>query len=50
MSAVSGDKANGPSFVATIIVITQGVMVIPKQPRNAERNFERYLGLASDES
>jgi len=28
MSAVSGDKANGPSFVATIIVIAQGVMVI----------------------
>jgi MFS family permease len=28
ISAVSGDKANGPSFVATIIVIAQGVMVI----------------------
>ena len=28
MSAVSGGKANGPGFVATIIVIAQGVMVI----------------------
>jgi MFS family permease len=28
MSAVSGDEANGPSFVATIIVIAQGVMVV----------------------
>jgi predicted MFS family arabinose efflux permease len=28
MSAVTGAKANGPSFVATIIVIAQGVMVI----------------------
>jgi MFS family permease len=28
MSAVSGGKANGPSFVATTIVIAQGVMVI----------------------
>src|SRR6516165_7418123 len=28
MSAVSGSKANGPGFVATIIVIAQGVMVI----------------------
>src|ERR1700761_4950011 len=28
MSAVSGANANGPTFVATIIVIAQGVMVI----------------------
>jgi MFS family permease len=28
MSAVSGSNANGPGFVATIIVIAQGVMVI----------------------
>jgi predicted MFS family arabinose efflux permease len=28
MSAVSGNKANGPSFVATTIVIAQGMMVI----------------------
>jgi MFS family permease len=28
MSAVSADKANGPGFVATTIVIAQGVMII----------------------
>jgi MFS family permease len=28
MSAVSGSKANGPSFVATTIVVAQGVMVV----------------------
>ena len=28
MSAVSGSKANGPSFVATTVVIAQGVMVL----------------------
>jgi len=28
MSAVSGNKANGPGFVATTIVIAQGVMII----------------------
>jgi MFS family permease len=28
MSAVSGNKANGPSFVATTIVIAQGVMIV----------------------
>jgi MFS family permease len=28
MSAVSGNKANGPSFIATTIVIAQGVMIV----------------------
>jgi len=47
MSAVSGDKANGPSCVSTIIVIAHGG---DGHPGATERNFERYLGLGSDES
>jgi hypothetical protein len=49
MSAVSGDEANGPSFVATIIVIARGVMVVASvvATQVAEKRNYRLILLAS---
>jgi hypothetical protein len=49
MSAVSGDEANGPSFVATIVVIARGVMVVASvvAMQVAEKRNYRLILLAS---